>query len=600
MPLKTSELYFELLRDWCDGMLSLQIPENGRPSLSGGLVCPACRRIHGRSADAILPMMYMAKHTGDAKYLRSARALFRWSDSLYREDGSYVNDIDNGWTGITVFFSSQLGESLLWFSDLLTETERQQWRTRFFHTARYVYEKIDKIGGTINYPAAGAHNMALAGVLSEGEERKRFFFRARELARIVCGHILNNGLIYGEAHPLDALTKKHHRGIDLGYNLEETIPALLEYAHLTHDLETEENAMKALKTHLEFFLPDGGLDNSFGSRAYKWSYWGSRTSDGIQAAAALVGRKCPEFARIARKNAELLRSSTRDGLLYGGPMYAQAGEEACVHHTFCHAKALAKALMYDPVENPEEEPQIPEQGTKYYPELGTYLIRKGAWRATLTDYDYEYCPGAHATGGALTLLRHDLAGILVAGTMNRYYVVEANNMQILPGGEDSCLTPRIEYKDGGTLYRTISDLSADFRKLEKENTFLAMGTLRSENQTGDETYQLWYEFREEELHITAEASTEAEFVFPVIAGKDEQVTYSAGNSVVIRKEKADVVICTDGEMKPQEETLRIFNPVGGFLAHPIRMPIKANQSMTVQLSVTARQLNFGLETEAEL
>lgn len=254
-----AELYFDLLKDWCDAMLSLQIPDVGRPEVAGGIICLSCRRIHGRSADAILPMMYMAKRTGDAKYLRAARNLFCWSDSMYREDGYYINDIDNDWSGITVFFSTQLGEALLWFSDLLTESEKQEWTERFFQTARYVRKSIDKIGGTINYPAAGAYNMAIAGQLSEGLEQERYFARAKELAQLVCSYILPDGLLCGEGHPCDAITAKKHRAIDIGYNMEESIPALLEYSHLMQDKETEELAVKALKTHLKFCLPDGGL-----------------------------------------------------------------------------------------------------------------------------------------------------------------------------------------------------------------------------------------------------------------------------------------------------------------------------------------------------
>ena len=587
MKMNARRLYSDLLRDWCDGMQTLQIPENGWSILAGGLVCPACRRIHGRSADAILPMLYMAKTTGEEKYLRSARALFRWSESMYRGEGAYVNDIDNGWTGITVFFSTQLGESLLWFSDLLTEEERVQWQQRFFRTARYVYENIDKIGGTINYPAAGAYNMALAGTLSEGEAQKKYFERAMELARLVCGYILPNGLIFGEGHPPEVVTAKGHRGIDIGYNLEETIPALLEYAHLTGDVQVETLAMKALRTHLKFYLPGGGMDNSFGSRSYKWSWWGSRTSDGIQAAAALVGDKCPEFQKAAYENARLLRSCTHDGLLYGGPMFREAGEQPCVHHTFCHAKVLAKALMYEP-EDIFTEDDSAEQGITHYPELGTYLIQKGKWRATLTDYDYEYVPASHATGGALTLLRHDDLGTLCAGTMNRYYMVEPNNMQILPGGEDACLTPRIEYEEDGTLYRSISDLTATLQPLG-ESGFLAEGILRSENQEGEETYRIQYDFGEDSLSITAEASRDTRLVFPIIAGHGEEIRYLSEKEVVFRKEKGNLILRTEGEMEPQEETTRIFNPVGGFLAHPVRIGMKEKQKIIVQISVVFRK-----------
>lgn len=586
--MQASELYFDLLKDWCDALASVQMPEVGYKEVSGAIVCPACRRVHGRSADAILPMMYMAKRTGKEKYLRCARGLFRWSDSMYREGGYYINDVDNDWSGITVFFSTQLGEALRWFPDLLAEEEKQVWQSRFFETARYVREKIDKIGATINYPAAGAYHMAFAGTMSEGAEQQAYFARAKELAKFVCGHILPNGLLFGEGHPCDILTAKGARAIDIGYNMEETIPALLEYSHLMRDEETKTLAIRALKTHLKFFLPDGGMDNSFGSRAFKWSYWGSRTSDGFQAAAALLRREYPEFHRIAVQNALLLRECTYDGLLYGGPMFREAGEAACVHHTFCHGKALAKALLIlgsddDGAALPIE--RFPEDTVEYFPELCTYLVSSGRFRATLTDYDYEYCPASHGTGGALTLLWHEKAGPVCVGTMNRYYVVEPNNMQIMLTREDICLTPRIEYTENGTPCRNIQDLSAVFARIADTNSFLASGKLVNEKQEGDETFRIRYDIGAEAVEFTLESSVDAEYILPVVAKKDDKVIRVSDNRVAIQRKNITIQITTDGAVTEQSPETRIFNPVGGFLAYPVRIPLTVGVQTKVRLEI---------------
>ena len=45
-----------------------------------------------------------------------------------------------------------------------------------------------------------------------------------------------------------------------------------------------DQTVAALRTHMEFMLPDGAWDNSWGTRNYKWSWWGSRTSDGCHPA----------------------------------------------------------------------------------------------------------------------------------------------------------------------------------------------------------------------------------------------------------------------------------------------------------------------------
>ena len=91
-------------------------------------------------------------------------------------------------------------------------------------------------------------------------------------------------------------------------------------------------------------LPDGGWDNSIGTRNFKWTYWGGRTSDGCQAALNHLGKDDVAFAESALRNLELYKACTHQGLLMGGPHYARHGEEPCIHHTFCHAKVLAEAL----------------------------------------------------------------------------------------------------------------------------------------------------------------------------------------------------------------------------------------------------------------
>lgn len=592
---KTEELYYSLLKDWCDALISLQLTDIQRKELKGGMVCPACGRMHGRTADAILPMMYMAKRTGDARYLNSARDLFKWSNNMFREGRYYINDYENDWTGITVFFCVQLGETLQAFSELLEEDELAKWRERFILTADYVQEKIDKIDGTINYPITGAYAMALAWRLSG---KDRYLEKARELAETGCAHISPSGFLFGEAHPCDAFTAKGARGIDIGYNMEESLPALLEYSHLVKDEKVEQLALNALKTHLKFFLSDGGMDNSFGSRCYKWTYWGSRTSDGIQAAAALLGGKCREFERVAYENALLLQRCTHDGLLYGGPMFYEAGEAPCIHHTFCHAKVMAKALMImeqraddgdfvaeNDFDSTGKRIEAFEKKSEYFPELRTYLVQSGKWRATLTDYDYEYCPASHATGGAMTLLWHTEAGPVFAATMNRYYIVEPSNMQFLQTKEDICLTPRIEFIENGQRYRSIQDLSAEIAavELEQEFVFDARGHMVDEEQNGGEVYHIQYGITDSEIRFQAECSKKSEFILPIIADKNEAIRIPSKNEIELSKESVILKIRTNGEFIEMDTDRRIFNPVGGFLAFPITIKLTPEQQLLVTI-----------------
>ena len=98
-------------------------------------------------------------------------------------------------------------------------------------------------------------------------------------------------LIYGETQPTGLTSPNGCKGVDLGYNVEETIPSLVGYALVTGDKEALDIMEKTMKVHIEFMLPDGAWDNSWGTRNFKWTYWGSRTSDGYQAGFAALARR---------------------------------------------------------------------------------------------------------------------------------------------------------------------------------------------------------------------------------------------------------------------------------------------------------------------
>ena len=52
--------------------------------------------------------------------------------------------------------------------------------------------------------------------------------------------------------------------VDLGYNVEESLPALAMYSVLTNDKVVMDQTVKALRTHAEFMLPDGAMGQQLG------------------------------------------------------------------------------------------------------------------------------------------------------------------------------------------------------------------------------------------------------------------------------------------------------------------------------------------------
>ena len=585
-----------LLLQWGEAMAGLQIHGTGNTRLDGGILCPACMRIHGRSGDAVLPFVSLYAETKEKQFLNAARDVFTWSENMVRPDGSYNNDTNSNWNGITVFAVIALGETLLHYAAILPEEFRSAVFHRFRTGAEYLLQNIENIGGNVNYPITCCYAMALAAKLIP-EEEKEYGQKGYILSRKALEYITEDGLLYGEGHPMNARTPRNCRPVDIGYNVEESIPALIQYAELMQDAELMEQAAALAEDHLAFLLPDGGWDNSFGSRSYKWSYWGSRTSDGCMAGFAILGKKDRIFREALRRNLQQLRKCTKDGLLYGGPMYHNAGEPPCIHHTICHAKALA--LMQEESCMTEEFGSLPAEKERlhYYPSIATAILRQEKWRATFTNYDYQYLPGGHPTGGTLSLLWNRDWGIVMFGGMDSYRQNEPNNMQMPRYQFNICPTPRIEIHKGGKTYRSSNDLSAWMETGEKANEVWvkSSGQLRtSEQQTAGGYYMDWRLDNEAVILRTLTEDKQSVLVIPIVCSDTDQIEQPEPQTILIHKDTATLRIQTEKPLEIPEEyreengrIRRLFHPVGGFQAlliqtdasdGQIRIEIKKNNS----------------------
>ena len=53
-----------LLAEWCDGLLRQQMKDPASAATDSAYACPACKTIHGRCADSVYPLLYMAQASG--------------------------------------------------------------------------------------------------------------------------------------------------------------------------------------------------------------------------------------------------------------------------------------------------------------------------------------------------------------------------------------------------------------------------------------------------------------------------------------------------------------------------------------------------------
>lgn len=575
-------LYRRLLDQWCRAMLPLQI-RNRRPALDGGLLCPACARVHGRSADAVYPFLSQARLTGESRFVDAAVRVMAWSDNVSEPSGAFLNDPPfHDWRGITVFAVIALAEALAHHSDLLDTVVRERWRSRLRKAADFLVDFPDLNRVNINYTTSGAAALAYAATIFEGD--KRYAAAARALVQEALRYFLpESRLLFGEggAEARSLVSPRGCRAVDIGYNVEESLPNLLSCARLLEDKDLEDVVAESMVRHLDFMIPDGAWDCSFSSRMFKWAYWGSRTSDGCQLAYGRLAARDPRFAEAAYRNAQLLERCTHEGLLHAGPHHHAAGEAPCLHHTFCHAKAIA-AMVDENVRAPAQRAALPRDeayGIRSFPELLTHLLADGSWRATVTAYDeHTYMPEVHPSGGALSLLWHRAIGPVFMASMTEYALIEKTNQQRDRAPRSFSLTPRLEQRTEGAVYRNLHDLNATIATERRDASVAALagGRLLDKSYrdpaSGRHLFELRYEIGEN-VTITASVTGPVEapvhLVLPVISPQNEAVR-ARGDTVEIGKDHGLLRIKASHPIAlgPEGEQ-RVFNHVPGMQALPL-------------------------------
>lgn len=598
-------LITKLLKDWCDGMLRVQIDDPANPARHGALDCPACDKIHGRCIDAVYPFLHVAHATGEQKYLDAGIAVFEWGTNVSLPDGSWTVIQDpTSWRGVTVFGAIAVAEALKFHGSLLDSATRTRWLDRLGRATEYIYENFDTKFSNINYASTGTYALHLIG---EMLDRPNYVARSRALADQVKEFLTEpHKLIYGEGMPTGRKSGRGLRAVDLGYNIEESLNNLVMYALREKDDELLHLLTQSLEGHLEFILPDGGWDNSWGTRQFKWTYWGSRTSDGCQQALGLMAGVNSAFGTAAYRYTRLLQDCTHDGLLYGGLHYRTHDLKPCIHHTFVHAKPLAYLLDHGSeipsIDGSAPLPRAVADGVKFFPEISVWLAARGPWRATVSSYDWIYRPGVQqATGGALSLLWHDDLGPIMAASMARYMLVETNNQQPNPDGEDIALTPRLEITHDGEWYSNLYDLTAkvEFADADGVIDFHVIAQLQNEDRAtlaSSSDYEIDYRLDAGGVEIRARSAVgvvpdgPVTLVLPILSPSGERVTQTSSNRIEISKPNGTVVVEANVALVIRKTKRdRAFNMVPGAQAVPIEARLAGNGPQEVICTITVEK-----------
>ena len=595
----------KLFATWTDGLLARQIgPEADRES-AGALACPACGFIHGRGGDAVYPLLRRARISKDERFVDAAVRLFNWMSCMDDKDtGGWINNLKplSTWNGITTFSLITLCEALHYHGDLLPAPVRQRMTERAVKAADFIAKRFPSVKDSpsnVNYPMTTGYSLALAAkVLNlprHRDQAKRLIYDCLQTR-----FSPNDHLLFGEFHPQDQRSPRGRYGVDLGYNVEESLQALTLYALLENDPVVRAAAVKAWRSHLAFMLPDGAWDNSWGTRVAKWTWWGSRTSDGCEQALFALAGENPVFGAAAWRNLRLQKACTHDGLLHGGPDLAHHGLKPCIHHTFTHAKALAATLdMFPALPAADPKMRLPREiadGARDYADIGVVLTARAPWRATLGTGDATYSKDKafHATGAAPGVIWHDAVGLLFVASLSDYLMVEPTNMVPLPDCGDEPLTLRIETRDGAKRWTNLYDTSAVLAHQDDGKRITAKSIVRllAGGGSGADVAgacNLAYTFEREALTISAgiqdrrDARQPFTLVLPLVSRRGEEVKRLSDNAVAIIKPRGRVVVSSTAPLR-LDRPERIFNHVPGFEALKLATDIPAGE-VTVTVRV---------------
>lgn len=545
-----------LLKKWCDTLLSYKVKTN-TPYTNNSLLCPACHVIHGRIADLCFPLTVLWSKTGDISYLETADELIEWSEyNLKSPTGLWRNDAGSRWQAISAFSAMSIGDAIYHFGDELPQKYRSKWMSIFLRMTDAFMKPKEGFRPVTNYYCGIATLFAMAwrltGNIAYYEESRRWIDPIFE-------RFDEDGLLYGEGYPMEFDDGSHT--IDIGYNLEESIPLLIRYSKLTG--EHEEFFRARLRDHLEFLLPDGAMDDSFGTRHNKWTYWGSRTSDGLIEGLAWV-LDDPLFANACERVLSIYESCTHDGLL-AMPMADEVGEPTCLHHTFAHAKALATLVSIKDIPTVADVklPCETNYGIKSFQNGRLMLVSHGNLRATFSTIKAGFLPEFAANGGgSMNLLYHGKYGVICAATSAEYEPTEPLNQQHLRSADESpCMTAQF-IVDG---------------KMGCQDKGVSLSSNGNEICATASNWQACYAFLEDSLDITLKCE-KGIYNLPIVCKKKSVVSVSCDGRCV----EIDGKLCITSD-KPLmiDSNKRVFNQVGGLLY----LPISVNVTGTVNISI---------------
>lgn len=539
--------YKSTLLSLCNTLLRTQINDPTDPNF-GALVCPSSNPenhpIHSRAAEAVYPFTIVWKLTGEVKYRDAAIRLGNWLIKIQETSGKKVggwsevwpDPEQKGWFGTTTDQLTSMAGAFPVLQAYLNSSEIKKWNSSIERAAEFVRMNFP-IGSNINYNATGAATLVLA-YNAVKNPRESWLIKADSLMNInTLKFIDRQNLLSGEG-----------MGVDEGYVIAQSIGYIALYGILKNDSHIKQIAADLLKTHYLFVYPNGSVDNSWGTRSYKWSYEsGTKTAPGVYFSFALLVDMDPKFNSAGLKCLKYLNQKCmRDGWISYGP-HAKNHETSsppCNYSTFARAQSLALAIEYGAKAKIKELFPVQEQNWyKFFPDIKVAVIRTDKIMATVSAYGEigRYPRGSVCRGGSISNLWYEgfgENGFMQSSSTSSYKRIEPMHMpyekDLLP------LTPRIEFNFDSSYYSNIFESKATMNVVEDVDNIRVTTTGNMQSINGYKSkvnYSLTNRFYDSYLtkEITVKGNSQSFRIIEPIVKDQGSTFYLKNDSTVIIK-----------------------------------------------------------------
>ncbi len=531
----------------CDALLLTQLNEPASPNY-GALVCPSVNPenhpLHSRAAEAVYPFAVAWKVTGMPKYRDAAIKLGNWLISIQETTGKkaggwseiWPDPQQKGWFGTTTDQLISMAGAYPILKPFLSPAEIEKWNSSMLKAADFVMQNFP-VKSNINYNPTAAATLVLA-YQNLDKPQQSWLVKADSLMNIyTLPSIDRQNLLTGEG-----------MGVDEGYNMAQSIGYIALYAILTNNPQIKQKAADLLKEHYLFVYPNGSVDNSWGTRSFKWNYEsGTKTAPGVYFSFALLADIDSRFNAAGLKCLEYLnKECIRNGFITYGPHAEKhtSSSSPCNYSTFARAQSLALAVEYG-AKSPTTT-TFPAQETnwfKFFPDINVAVVRTEKIMATVSAYGEirRYPRPSVCRGGSITNLWMEgfgRNGYVETSSISDYQRIEAQHMPV--ESDLVPLTPRIEFTSDGSAFSNIWEDKGSM-SAEKEGDQIKVsvsGKMKSIKGTPSEvSYKLTHRFYADYLtkEITVSGQSQVfRIVEPIV--NDPGTTFSLKNdSTVIIK-----------------------------------------------------------------